>query len=71
MAVVDHTDLERELQAVAGALVQEFAGAVPEADVLRLVAEARAAMGNPPVRQFVPILVARAVRTQLRLPQGG
>ena len=58
-------DLDHELQVVTNELVSELSGRVPGPEVERAVRQAFEAFGEPPITQFLPILVRRRVQAQL------
>ena len=59
-------DEQRQLESARRALVSEFAGRVPEHQVDQRFGELVAEFAGAPVRSFVPVLVRRQVREQLR-----
>jgi hypothetical protein len=59
-------DEQRQLESARKALVSEFAGQVPEAQVEQRFAELVGQFEGAPVRGFVPVLVRRQLREQLR-----
>ena len=59
-------DEHRQLESARRALVAEFAGRVPAADVEARFAELVEEFHAAPVRSFVPVLVQRRVRERLR-----
>jgi hypothetical protein len=61
-------DEQRQLESARKALVTEFAGQVPEEQVERRFAELVSQFEGAPVRGFVPVLVRRQLREQLRAP---
>jgi hypothetical protein len=59
-------DEQRQLESARKALVSEFAGRVPEEQVERRFTELVGQFEGAPVRSFVPVLVRRQAREQLR-----
>jgi hypothetical protein len=59
-------DEQRQLESARKALVTEFAGLVPQDEVERRFAELVGEFEGAPVRGFVPVLVRRRAREQLR-----
>ncbi|HWH28839.1 MAG TPA: hypothetical protein VNU26_07745 [Mycobacteriales bacterium] len=59
-------DERRQLDAARRDLVAEFADRVPESEVGARFDEIARAFEGAPVRTFVPVLVGRAAREQLR-----
>jgi hypothetical protein len=59
-------DEQRQLESARKALVTEFAGRVPEDHVQERFAALVAEFEGAPVRSFVPVLVRRRAREQLR-----
>ena len=59
-------DEQRQLESARKALVTEFAGRVPEDQVQQRFAALVAEFEGAPVRSFVPVLVRRRAREQLR-----
>ena len=59
-------DEQRQLESARRALVTEFAGRVPEDQVDRRFTELVSEFAGAPVRGFVPVLVRRRAREQLR-----
>ena len=59
-------DEERQLESARRALLAEFEGRVPADEVERRFAELVAEFRSAPVRSFVPVLVQRRTREQLR-----
>jgi hypothetical protein len=55
-----------ELDGVESRMLAAFSPPLPAGDVRRAVAEVRAEFESARVRQFVPLLVERRVRDQLR-----
>jgi Protein of unknown function (DUF3562) len=60
------TTVEDQVARVADRLAQEYAETVPDGVVRGLVTEAFRPLRDARVTQFVPVLVARSVRQQLR-----
>jgi hypothetical protein len=61
-----HEDEQRQLESARKALLTEFAGRVPVDQVERRFADLVAEFEGAPVRTFVPVLVRRRAREQLR-----
>jgi hypothetical protein len=61
-----HEDEQRQLESARKALLTEFAGRVPADQVERRFADLVAEFEGAPVRTFVPVLVRRRAREQLR-----
>ena len=59
-------DEQRQLESARRALVTEFAGLVPEDQVEQRFSALVAEFEGAPVRSFVPVLVRRRAREQLR-----
>jgi hypothetical protein len=59
--------VEQQVEHVAERLVHDFAGRVGDAEVRSLVTATYSAYQQARVQQFVPVLVDRSVRQQLRL----
>jgi hypothetical protein len=59
-------DEQRQLESARKALVSEFAGRVPEDQVEQRFTELVGQFEGAPVRSFVPVLVRRQAREQLR-----
>ncbi len=59
-------DEDRQLESARRALLAEFEGRVPADEVERRFAELVAEFRGAPVRSFVPVLVQRRTREQLR-----
>jgi len=62
--------LADQVDKVAQRLSAEFSGRVPDPEVRKLVTEAYGSMSTAKVTQFVPVLVDRSVRNQLRQRAG-
>jgi len=58
--------LEDQMAKVADRLASEYAGQVPDGVVRELVSNAYRPLQSARVTQFVPVLVDRSVRQQLR-----
>jgi hypothetical protein len=58
--------VDKQVEHVAERLVHDFAGRVDDAEVRSLVNATYSAYVQAPVQQFVPVLVDRSVRQQLR-----
>jgi len=58
--------VEKQVEHVAERLVHDFAGSVEDAEVRSLVSASYSAFSHAKVQQFVPVLVDRSVRQQLR-----
>jgi hypothetical protein len=68
----DADGIDHQLERLARRLLAEVAGdPVGEARVRRALADARLRLGSATVRAYLPILVERAVRQQLRTVRGG
>ena len=65
MAVVS-LPVEQQVAHVADRLVDDFAGQFDDREVRSLVTEVYADYSQARVKQFVPVLVDRSVRQQLR-----
>ena len=59
-------DEQRQLESARMALVTEFAGRVPAEEVDRRFTELVGEFAGAPVRSFVPVLVRRRAREQLK-----
>ena len=59
-------DEQRQLESARRALVSEFAGRVPEDEVEQRFSALVSQFEGAPVRSFVPVLVRRQAREQLR-----
>lgn len=58
--------VEKQVEHVAERLVHDFAGSVDDAEVRSLVSASYTEFSDAKVQQFVPVLVDRSVRQQLR-----
>jgi hypothetical protein len=58
--------VEQQVEHVAERLVHDFAGRVDDTEVRSLVTTTYSAYSQARVQQFVPVLVDRTVRQQLR-----
>lgn len=58
--------VEQQLNRVVDGLVRDFAGRVPEDAVRTQVRRVVSELGEPKVTQYVPVLVYRSARAQLR-----
>lgn len=59
-------DVDAELETLAKSLAEELNGAVPRAEIERSIREERDRFGDPPITQFLPILIERKVRSSFR-----
>lgn len=60
-------DVDAEMEALERKLDAEFSGAVDHAEIARTIRETRREFGDPPITQFLPILIEREVRSSLRV----
>ena len=58
--------VDKQVEHVAERLVHDFAGQVADTEVRNLVTATYSAYSQARVKQFVPVLVDRTVRQQLR-----
>lgn len=63
---MDREDENRQLEHARRTLIHEFSGRVPQTEVERRFTEMAQQFSSAPVRNFVPVLVLRQVREQLR-----
>jgi hypothetical protein len=66
LSMVPTLPLADQVDKVAQRLADDFAGAVPDRVVRRMVDEVYGEMASAKVTQFVPVLVDRGVRSRLR-----
>ena len=59
-------DEQRQLDAAREALVTEFAGVLPEAEVAARFSDIVREFESAPIRGFVPVLAQRRARERLR-----
>ena len=59
-------DEQRQLDAARAALVNEFAGRLPESEVAARFADIVREFQSAPIRGFVPVLAQRKARERLR-----
>jgi hypothetical protein len=64
--VTDPRAIDDQVAHVAERLVRDFAGEVPDGVVQTMVTEVYGQLREARVTQFVPVLVDRSVRRQLR-----
>ena len=62
-------DVDHEVGALKAQLTDELKGRVPAPVVEREVNNALADFGQPPITQFLPILIERRVRARLGAPR--
>ena len=59
-------DEQRQLESARAALVSEFAGRLPEAEVAHRFSDIVREFETAPIRGFVPVLAQRKARESLR-----